>query len=129
MTHEAERRDGGVVSGWSGGWSSGPYAGSGGQIGGGERMRCFPARSGLWCSLGQASSVAQLVGVDALWLVSTVVQAAPGVLRQWPRHGRREDIEAEDGRWLLSSPATAHSSVLDKNKRGKKRNERDLKKM
>jgi hypothetical protein len=55
--------------------------------------------------------------------------AAPGVLRQWPRHGRREDIEAEDGRWLLSSPATAHSSVLDKNKRGKKRNERDLKKM
>uniref|UniRef100_A0A0E0HIA1 Protein kinase domain-containing protein n=1 Tax=Oryza nivara TaxID=4536 RepID=A0A0E0HIA1_ORYNI len=32
--------------------------------------------SGLWGALGQASSVAQLVGVDALGLVSMVVQAA-----------------------------------------------------
>ncbi|KAK3134436.1 hypothetical protein QOZ80_6AG0549120 [Eleusine coracana subsp. coracana] len=32
--------------------------------------------SGLWSVLGQASSVAQLVGVDALGLVSMVVQAA-----------------------------------------------------
>lgn len=32
--------------------------------------------SGLWSALGQASSVAQLVGVDALGLVSMVVQAA-----------------------------------------------------
>ena len=32
--------------------------------------------SGLWTVLGQASNVAQLVGVDALGLVSMVVQAA-----------------------------------------------------
>jgi hypothetical protein len=32
--------------------------------------------SSLWGALGQASSVAQLVGVDALGLVSMVVQAA-----------------------------------------------------
>ncbi|KAM0849413.1 hypothetical protein ACQ4PT_053755 [Festuca glaucescens] len=32
--------------------------------------------SSLWATLGQASSVAQLVGVDALGLVSMVVQAA-----------------------------------------------------
>jgi hypothetical protein len=31
---------------------------------------------GLWSALGQASNVAQLVGVDALGLVSMVVQAA-----------------------------------------------------
>jgi hypothetical protein len=34
--------------------------------------------SGLWSLLGQASNVAQLVGVDALGLVSMVVQAALG---------------------------------------------------
>ena len=32
--------------------------------------------SGMWTVLGQASNVAQLVGVDALGLVSMVVQAA-----------------------------------------------------
>ena len=32
--------------------------------------------SGLWTVVGQASNVAQLVGVDALGLVSMVVQAA-----------------------------------------------------
>jgi hypothetical protein len=32
--------------------------------------------SGMWAVLGQASNVAQLVGVDALGLVSMVVQAA-----------------------------------------------------
>ena len=32
--------------------------------------------SSLWGTLGQASNVAQLVGVDALGLVSMVVQAA-----------------------------------------------------
>ncbi|XP_062229660.1 putative cysteine-rich receptor-like protein kinase 20 [Phragmites australis] len=32
--------------------------------------------SGMWAALGQASNVAQLVGVDALGLVSMVVQAA-----------------------------------------------------
>uniref|UniRef100_A0A0D9WTG6 Protein kinase domain-containing protein n=1 Tax=Leersia perrieri TaxID=77586 RepID=A0A0D9WTG6_9ORYZ len=48
-----------------------------------ERPRgCFPAgkgavmASGLWGVLGQASNVAQLVGVDALGLVSMVAQAA-----------------------------------------------------
>ena len=37
--------------------------------------------SGMWTVLGQASNVAQLVGVDALGLVSMVVQAALAALR------------------------------------------------
>ncbi|CAN6176999.1 unnamed protein product [Urochloa humidicola] len=43
--------------------------------------------SGLWTLLGQASNVAQLVGVDALGLVSMVVQAALAARRH--RHACR----------------------------------------
>ncbi|RLN12397.1 cysteine-rich receptor-like protein kinase 19 [Panicum miliaceum] len=39
-------------------------------------MALLDSSSGLWTVLGQASNVAQLVGVDALGLVSMVVQAA-----------------------------------------------------
>nr|CAB3468858.1 unnamed protein product [Digitaria exilis] len=39
-------------------------------------MALLDSSSGLWAVLGQASNVAQLVGVDALGLVSMVVQAA-----------------------------------------------------
>nr|CAB3471265.1 unnamed protein product [Digitaria exilis] len=39
-------------------------------------MALLDSSSGLWTMLGQASNVAQLVGVDALGLVSMVVQAA-----------------------------------------------------
>ncbi|CAN6200681.1 unnamed protein product [Urochloa humidicola] len=39
-------------------------------------MALSDSSSGLWTVLGQASNVAQLVGVDALGLVSMVVQAA-----------------------------------------------------
>ncbi|CAN6215825.1 unnamed protein product [Urochloa humidicola] len=39
-------------------------------------MAMFDSSSGLWTVLGQASNVAQIVGVDALGLVSMVVQAA-----------------------------------------------------
>ncbi|CAL5040198.1 unnamed protein product [Urochloa decumbens] len=39
-------------------------------------MALLDSSSGLWTVLGQASNVAQIVGVDALGLVSMVVQAA-----------------------------------------------------
>ncbi|CAN6220287.1 unnamed protein product [Urochloa humidicola] len=39
-------------------------------------MAMLDSSSGLWTVLGQASNVAQLVGVDALGLVSMVIQAA-----------------------------------------------------
>jgi len=39
-------------------------------------MALQDSSSGLWTVLGKASNVAQLVGVDALGLVSMVVQAA-----------------------------------------------------
>ncbi|KAJ1260575.1 hypothetical protein BS78_10G242800 [Paspalum vaginatum] len=55
-------------------------------VNGGDEARCarqeavvagaMGSASGLWTVLGQASNVAQVVGVDALGLVSMVVQAA-----------------------------------------------------